>query len=126
MSPIRRSVRVLVVDDEVAMCEMVRRMLRNMHVEVACDGADAIAALNAAVYDVVICDLHMPTVSGADVYRAAIGRSPRLASRFILMTGGATTEPARAFLETFPADQLLYKPFSAAQLADAVAACLDT
>lgn len=119
------SLHVLVVDDEPEICALVQGVLRDEQVHSVNNGAAAIAALSAIEWDVVVCDLEMPAVSGVDVYRAACALSPGMGARFIFMTtGGPTTDPGRDLLEALPSDCRLDKPFDALAVKDAVAACV--
>jgi CheY-like chemotaxis protein len=82
----------------------------------ACDvttvkgGRAALSALERERFDLVLCDLMMPEMSGEDVYREATRRWPQLARRFVFMTGGAFTPRGRQFLASVPAP-VLEKPF---------------
>jgi CheY-like chemotaxis protein len=79
---------------------------------VAASGREALERLTTdADYDLVLCDLMMPDVSGEHVYRAVRERSPGLLPRFVFMTGGAFTERAQEFLAHFDGRQL-EKPFN--------------
>jgi signal transduction histidine kinase/ActR/RegA family two-component response regulator len=64
--------RVLVIDDNRDAAESLRDLLelRGHRVEVAFDGAAAIALARATSFDVVLCDLGMPGMNGYDVARA--------------------------------------------------------
>jgi CheY-like chemotaxis protein len=62
--------RVLVVDDEPELAEVVREYLRDHYdVEVANSGTDALAAARARRPDVVFLDLNMPGPSGLEVLK---------------------------------------------------------
>ncbi|MGB9341720.1 MAG: response regulator [Polyangiales bacterium] len=114
------SASVVVVDDEPLVGRSIRRALRDHRVEVFSSGKEAIARLcSGEPFDVVFCDLMMPEVSGMEVFRQVSSQRPELASRFVFMTGGAFTAPARAFLEQ---TQLpcLEKPFELGQIRDLV------
>ena len=63
-----------------------------------------------ADFDLILCDLMMPTFSGMKVYEAIIEQRPELVSRFVFITGGAYTDSARDFLESYPGERL-EKPF---------------
>src|SRR5882757_7138087 len=65
-----RSGRVLVVDDEVAVGRTIQRLLGDRHEVVAlAGGAEAIELLRSgAEFDVILCDMSMPEVTGIDVY----------------------------------------------------------
>jgi PAS domain S-box-containing protein len=112
--------RVLVVDDEPLIGESVRRALREHDVTVAQSGAEAIVACGRGDFDLILCDLMMPGVSGMDVFETVSGRHPSLARRFVFMTGGAFTPKARAFLESREIPPL-NKPFSLGELRELAA-----
>ena len=50
--------------------------------------------------DVVLCDLMMPGLAGPEVFTRACARHPELSSRFVFMTGGATTPETSHFAAT--------------------------
>jgi PAS domain S-box-containing protein len=109
--------RLLVVDDEIAIGRTLAILLSDaFHVTTATSGREALELLAGdAPFDVVLCDLMMPDVSGMDVYERVIRERPELASRFVFVTGGAFTERARAFIERVgPA--VIEKPFELAAL----------
>lgn len=112
-----RSGRVLVVDDEPVLGTTIQRMLAREHdvtaVTRAREALDLIAA--GRRYDVILCDLMMPEMSGVDLHAALSNLAPDQADRMIFMTGGAFTPAARAFLGRF-ANPSIEKPFSPASL----------
>ncbi|HEY0709008.1 MAG TPA: response regulator, partial [Polyangia bacterium] len=69
-------------------------------VVMAAGGTDALELLGRdRQFDIILCDLQMPELSGADVYREVARRWPGLEQRFIIITGGAFSTEARRFLE---------------------------
>ena len=66
-------------------------------------------------YDVILCDLMMPEISGMDVYEALRLIDPTLRGRVVLMTGGAFTARARQFVSEIDA-LVIEKPFHPGQL----------
>ncbi|MCA9704643.1 MAG: response regulator [Myxococcales bacterium] len=113
--------RVLIIDDDPLVASALRRLLANRDVEVAQSGRRGIELLRSGEgYEVVLCDLMMPEVSGMDVYETVRQEDPALARRFIFMTGGAFTSRARAFLESVP-NPTLEKPFDGKTLRRMVA-----
>lgn len=104
--------RVLVIDDEPLLGRTLRMALRGKHdVDVATSGREGLSLLmDGGSYDLVLCDLMMPDVSGIAVYEQISAARPELRDRFVFMTGGAFTERAREFLETYPGVHL-EKPF---------------
>jgi CheY-like chemotaxis protein len=115
---------VLVVDDEPLVGRAVTRILSPPHrVTLASSGAEALALLEAHRYDVVLCDLMMPGMSGMDLHERVARSAPEVASRMVFLTGGAFTDGAREFLARVP-NARLEKPFEPAVIRDAVAARL--
>jgi PAS domain S-box-containing protein len=92
--------RVLVVDDEPLVGAAIARLLSPDHdVEVLTSAAEvARRADEGARWDVVLCDLVMPEVTGMELARRLERTAPDLARRLVFITGGAYTEASRAFL----------------------------
>ena len=111
--------RVLVVDDDAAMREMLVGMLEcaGFDAEAALDADAALFALQRRPFAAVICDIHMPSRDGFSLARAL--RWVRGSTPLVLMTsfGGAHT---RAESQRSGAGAFLSKPFSSVQLRDAI------
>lgn len=92
--------RVLVVDDEAFVAQVVARALHAEHdVTVVLDGRSALAKLSAdGAYDVIFCDLMMPTMRGIELYRSVLAEHPALAARFVFMTGSVYSPGVEDFL----------------------------
>jgi two-component system, cell cycle sensor histidine kinase and response regulator CckA len=105
--------RILIIDDEPLLGQTLRFAFQDKHdVEVASSGREALERLASDTeFDLVLCDLMMPDVSGEHVFRAVSEHTPGLLPRFVFMTGGAFTERAQEFLARFPGRQL-EKPFN--------------
>lgn len=114
--------RVLVVDDEEFVREAVRRLLRKVASVVAVESG--IAALDLlesdADFDVVLCDLMMPRMSGMDLERELRLRHAELADRMVFISGGAFSDGAATFLDETE-QPVLEKPFDGASLRELVA-----
>jgi CheY-like chemotaxis protein len=109
--------RVLVVDDEPLIGTTLRILLDDHEVAVASSGLAARELLERGEsYDVVLCDLMLADFSGMDLARWIASARPELTDRLVLMTGGAFTDDARAFLRGVPATRQLEKPFSTDQI----------
>ena len=114
--PLRRP-RVLLIDDEPHLGIALATGLRE-HADVIAvrSGRDAIQRLLADDgFDLILCDLMMPDVTGMDVFEEIARKRPDLRSRFVFTTGGAVTERARDFIEQMP-NQRLDKPFRLEQV----------
>jgi PAS domain S-box-containing protein len=95
--------RVLVVDDEVEIAQMVSEVLNRDHhqVSVARSGRQALEHLAAHPADLILSDLRMPDLDGPALHRALASSSPDLARRMVFVTGDVLTpETARFLAET--------------------------
>ncbi len=92
--------RVLLVDDEPVLLALMRRILQRDHDVVATTRpAEAVARLAGGErFDVILCDLMMPDLSGVEVHRRVSRDAPEMAGRMVFITAGAFSEPAHAFL----------------------------
>ncbi|MBI4814744.1 MAG: response regulator [Deltaproteobacteria bacterium] len=107
--------RILIVDDERMLGEAIRRVLPSHEVTVETSARAALLRLEEQSFDVVLCDLMMPEMTGMDLYEALSKARPETARRMIFMTGGAFTTRARAFLDTIP-NYRIEKPFNPSEL----------
>ncbi|HEY6880612.1 MAG TPA: response regulator [Polyangiales bacterium] len=91
---------VLIVDDEPLLCELLSAMLSDDYAVAAFTSPRAaLAALMEREFDVVLCDVMMPELTGMELFDRAVRERPELAARFVFITGGAFTERARLFLK---------------------------
>ncbi len=108
--------RVLVVDDEAAVGRAVERALTPAHdvvtVTGAVDGLDRIAG--GERFDLILCDLVMPTMNGLDFRARLAAACPEQIRQLVLMTGGANDALAAAAAGT--SCLVLEKPFLPGQL----------
>ena len=88
-------------------------------VETAPNGAIALEKLRARVYDLVLSDLRMPELDGPGLYREVERRHPRLARRFVFLTGDTLSPEISTFLEETRAVSL-NKPFAVEEVRRAV------
>jgi CheY-like chemotaxis protein len=107
-----RSGRVLVIDDEAAVGRTIQRLLGDRHeVVVVTSGAQAMELFEAgSEFDVILCDMSMPEMTGIEVHERVVARRPELADRMVFMTGGSFNARTREFFET-SAPARLDKPF---------------
>lgn len=107
---------VLVVDDERALATAIARELSGrMQVQAVYTGGEALEALSRSRYDAVLCDLRMPGLSGADVYRRTRARDVPQADRFVFLTGATGLADEAEFLRS-SGRPVLEKPFAMAEL----------
>jgi len=109
-----RSRRVLVVDDEPTVLELLSDLLssRGHRVVTAADGRQALECLRRAPggFDLIVSDIRMPVLDGPGLHAAVLEMAPDLARRMIFATGDTAGEEARAFLAASGC-AFLAKPF---------------
>lgn len=114
------ALRILLVDDDPLVGRAVARMLREHDVVVANSGKQALELAETAPFDVLLCDVMMPEMTGPDLRTALAGRESPLADRTVFMTGGTFTDHSREALEASGAP-VLDKPLSPERLRQVVA-----
>jgi two-component system, cell cycle sensor histidine kinase and response regulator CckA len=105
--------RILVVDDEVLLVKLMTRLLAG-HEVVSVNSGEAAEALleQDELFDLILCDLMMPNLTGVDVHRWLHQRNPSLAARVVFTTGGVFGEVTQQYLLQSGV-QKLEKPFDA-------------
>jgi two-component system response regulator PilR (NtrC family) len=119
-----RDIKVLVVDDEQSMRDLLAIMLRQAgyDVSVADGGEPAIEALKAGSFDLVVTDLRMRKIDGLTVLKAAKEHSPRTV--VLVVTAYASTETAVEAMKLGAYDYVT-KPFKLDELKVTVANALE-
>jgi DNA-binding response OmpR family regulator len=115
--------RILIVEDEKKLCELIERALKaeRYAVDTAADGQTGWALASAYDYDLVVLDLMLPGLSGGDILER-IRRRNQQVPILILTAREATEEKVRNF--EAGADDYLTKPFAFAELLMRVKALL--
>lgn len=120
--------RVMVVDDEPDIRKVVRMTLEKAKYEVleAEDGEKAIEVLNTGenrlMLDVIICDIRMPKINGAEAISYFLKEYPRVP--LIVLTGFPDTDMATSFLRQGVVDYLV-KPVEGEKLKEAVGKAME-
>lgn len=97
----------------------MRRQLRGYAVDVCSSGAEAIERCTTENYDLILCDVMMPGLSGMDVYQRLADMRPEMVSRIVFVTGGTFTPQITSFLDRIP-NQVLDKPVPRAMMLEVV------
>jgi len=115
------SKKVLVIDDEDAILQMVGESLRrsSFQVDMAADGETALQLIKQNHYDVTLCDWKMPGLNGQQIYERLSSINPNLRQRVIFVTGDVINERMREFLEA-EKRPCLSKPFIISELRAAI------
>ena len=118
---------ILLVDDELMLLLGMQRMLEDLYdISLANGGQEAIEILNKSdkIFDLIICDISMPDINGANLYLYIINKYPEMANKIIFMTGGRYSN----YLDEFFTDSkkiCLLKPFEYEALRKAIKNVLD-
>jgi signal transduction histidine kinase/ActR/RegA family two-component response regulator len=109
--------RVLIVDDELTLLSSLRRALASeAEVELARSAEQAMELLERDDhFDVVLCDIMMPEVTGIELFERVAQTHPHLRDRFVFMTGGTPTASVQEFIDGAGLPYL-EKPFDMRQL----------
>lgn len=110
---------VLVVDDDPEVRDVVSRLLRRIgcEVELAGDGVEALAALSRGGFRLLVTDMVMPRMGGAELARRARGLDPAIAVVYI---SGYTEDEVALRGGERPGECFLAKPFTTEELLHAV------
>jgi PAS domain S-box-containing protein len=105
--------RILVVDDEAAVAELLADILgaEGHDVQTAQDGPGALVTLGRHRYDLVLADMRMPGLGGGELFRETLKQFPHLAGRFIFLTGDTLAPDTAGFLAE-SGQPYLAKPFN--------------
>jgi CheY-like chemotaxis protein len=123
--------RILIVDDDMFVRNSLRRTLMQHEVTMAEDGREAIELIETRAnldcgerFDVILCDLMMPGVTGMDLYAHLKEHAPGYEERMVFLTGGAVDGETNEFMRSVP-NPVLEKPFNFQRLRDAITRILE-
>jgi PAS domain S-box-containing protein len=117
--------RVLVVDDEPELLDVMRAVLEGAGIEVACaeSGGVALEMLQLVRCDAIVSDFRMPDMSGSFLWEQVKTHYPELAGRILFVTGDMLSLDVSHFL-TQSGCRAIEKPFSTDELARSVLSML--
>ena len=115
-----RRARVLIVDDEAIVRRLLQEMLRSefgCQVDLAPNGAEALALAEDTDYNLVISDIRMPVMAGTEFYLRLRERQPGLAQRFAFITGHPGERDLRNEIARWDVP-VIAKPFTITKLTE--------
>lgn len=118
--------RVLIIDDEPMVRRAIEKFLGKEHEVVsAASGLEAKPLFSEEPrFDVILCDLMMPGISGIELHQWLTEHHPRLAERVVFITGGVYTPNTQAYLDAHP-NPCVDKPFDTGSLRTLVGDMVD-
>ncbi len=113
--------RILILDDEESLRQILTEAIKRegYQVDALADADAALSRLNEQDYDLIICDIRMPGMSGIEFYRQIEASRPHLTRRFMFTTGDVINQDTTNFLAETGAP-CLTKPFELPALAKRV------
>jgi PAS domain S-box-containing protein len=119
--------RALVVDDETFLLECLVNALSAWGLDVTSSarGDEAVQKLETGTFDLIVCDIRMPGLSGMDLFDWLKAQRPAMTRRILYTTGDTFDTKTREFLD---ASQVPYlgKPFDLKQLKQSLERLLET
>ena len=111
--PVSRGKKILIVDDEPAICHICQRVLtqEGFEVDIASNGKVAQTMMEEKQYDLGLVDIKIPVMSGKELYYWLRTRQPQLANRVVFTTGDVMGGDTKGFLEQTKRP-FLAKPFT--------------
>lgn len=117
--------RVLVVDDDAPVGRAIRRTLAAHQVELETSPVRALERFELGErYDVVVCDVRMPILTGPEFHVRLRAIDAAQAARVVFVTGGPVSPAVRRHVDAAGVS-LVHKPFTAEELVSAVASAHD-
>lgn len=118
--------RILVVDDEAIVLELLVDLLEDAGFEVfgTVSAIEALRKTKTSAFDAMVLDLYMPEMPGMLLHAKVKVTRPALAERTLFVSGHFTRDELRREMEH--SAHFLPKPFTPAELVEAVRAVLDT
>ena len=112
MAPTGEGSRVLVVDDESIIAQLIADVLggEGFEVDTAPHGLAALDRLANRTYDIILSDLRMPELDGLGLFREIEQRYPQMLRRFVFITGTSEHTDYQGFIDDVKVP-VLTKPF---------------
>jgi CheY-like chemotaxis protein len=112
---------ILILDDDIELADTLKLLLesRNFVVTSVKNGVEGLREVMAFDFDVIMCDMMMPTMPGDMFYLAVQRTKPQLCKRFIFITGHSDKPKIDEFLKKIDA-VVLTKPVVTEELVRAI------
>jgi len=109
--------KILIVEDEPAICEVCQRVLTSeeLEVDIAVNGDVAQEMLREKDYDLCLIDIRTPVINGKQLYQVILEKHPKLVNGTIFTTGDVIDGYIQRFLE-LARRPFLPKPFTPDEL----------
>lgn len=114
--------RALILEDEASFQEVMQCFLGDNGFQVVAvqNGVEGVHEILASDFNVILCDMMMPTLPGDMFYRAVERMRPHLCDKFVFMTGYRGNSKVNDFIAT-TSGAVLHKPFHMDELLELIA-----
>lgn len=121
-APDVRGARILLIEDEEALCALVSDYLTRLGHEVTTvrSGEEGLAAALETDFDAIVCDMRLPAMTGEEVCERLLAHDPELSSRILIATGDILSPQTQSFFDRTRLAHI-HKPFRLQQLAGLIA-----
>ena len=118
--------RILIVDDESQIVDLLKEYLRGagFEVDAAGDAAGALELIRNQIFDAAVVDFNLPDMNGVMLHRQIRQMDPELANRTIFMSGFLQADTNIDYYTAFGGG-FLAKPFDVRDVVDAIRSVLD-
>lgn len=118
--------KILVIEDEIQIRQLLQDILKSLghHVEVAGNGRIALGMIEQKNYDLILSDVKMPEMSGAEFYAAIKRKGAALERRIVFVTGDLMNPETLRFVES-TGRPWLGKPFDIDSITKTISECLN-
>ena len=124
-NPVEKQGRLLIVDDEPGVLQALKRLFfRQYDVEMASGGAEALALLETQSFDMIISDIRMPNMNGAELLKNCFQKYPQMIR--VLLTGYSDIESAVKAVNEGNIYRYISKPWDNDHLRAVVAEAIET
>ncbi|MEQ9406114.1 MAG: response regulator [Fuerstiella sp.] len=122
------SARVLIVEDNAIMADVLRRALEHgrFSVQIAATGLHAIEACAATDFDAVVTDYQMPRMNGLEFVRSLRSGVRNRSVPVIFVSGKGLELDTEMLRREFDVRKVMFKPFSPRELIDSLRSCIST
>ena len=109
--------RILLVEDEPAICDLCQRVLtgEGFEVDIAVNGKVAQDMIEEKQYDLFLFDIKLPVMNGRELYQWLKEKHPKQISKVIFTSGSVLGEDTQLFIEQ-TGRPFLPKPFTPDEL----------
>ena len=113
------------MEDDEHLAPMMESFLEtnSFQVTTVSNGVEGLRKIMESDFDVILCDMVMPTLPGDMFYRAVERTKPRLCKRFVFMTGHAADPKWDSFIRKVHG-VMIWKPFELHELMERIGSVL--